>query len=74
MPFLFVDFFFPGVITGASCNHGELGLMQVSLACEGVAGLLKGTKDKDLNMVSEAGRCLRAQPDEVYTGLASCQG
>lgn len=70
---LVFGFFFPGVITGASCNHRELRLMRVSLACEDVAGLLKRTKDNDLNMVSEAGRCLRAQPDEVYTGIASCQ-
>lgn len=34
----------------------------------------KRTKNKDLNMVSEAGRCPRAQPDEVDTGVASYQG
>lgn len=72
--FLFVGFFFPCVRTGTSFNHGELGLVPVSLACEDVAGLLKRTKGEDLNTVLEVERCLRAQPDEVDTGIDSCQG
>lgn len=74
VPFLLVGFFFSGVITGASCNHGKLRLVHVSLACEDVTGLQKRTKDKVLNMVSEAGRCLRTKADEVDTVIASCQG
>lgn len=73
VPFLFVGFFFPGVITGASCNHRELRLVHVSLAWEGIPGLLKRTKDRDLNTVSRGWK-MPGMPSEVDTGISSHQG